>query len=235
MSYTARQLITDAYYVSGVLSRGLETPSGQDVSDGLKLLNDLLAIKTANKRLIPYFREYDLTAVVGQEIYFIPNLIDIESFTFNIGPVRYSSIGLSRKDYFSSGRVDNINALPFQWHTERTTGGMDLYIYFLPSDNFPLKIWGKFGFSSVPTLDTDLSTSFDQFYITYLKYGTAEYICAFNNVALQPQNEKILKEYEMMLVDISPKDLSMQKTSNLQKQPGFSWADVNLGRGYRPI
>lgn len=231
MAYTTTTLITRAYYLSGVVGRDYETPSGSQLQDGLDLLNALLDIKTANDRLIPYFKEYDLTSVTNQETYFIPNLVRAESLTFTLNQVRFSMVEQSRKDYFASPRVNNISALPFHWHQERLKGGTNIYIYFLPSDNYPLQLWGKFSLADV-TLGQDLSLTLDLFYIEYLRYALAEYLCAENNILFQPQAQKKLDEYELIITDISPIDLTTQKASTLQKDSGYNWAYINLGRGY---
>jgi len=234
MAYTARQLITKSYYLSGIVARRLQSVSGNQLSDGLDLLNDLLAVKTVDQRLIPYYREYALTAVIGQEKYFIADLIAVETFTFNIGSVRYSTTPASRKQYFGTGRVDTIQSLPYNWHIERKLGGSDLYIYFLPNTNYPMKIWGKFGLTEVADENVDLSLTYDKFYIEYLRYALAEYICADYNIMFQPQSAQKLKELEYTLIDLSPKDLTLQKFSTLQSDTGVNYADVNLGRGWRP-
>jgi hypothetical protein len=234
MAYTARDLITKSYYLSGIVARNLQTVSGGQLSDGLDLLNDLLAVKTADQRLIPYYREQAITAVIGQEKYFVTDLIAVETFTFNIGSVRYSTTPATRKQYFGTGRVDTIQSLPYNWHIERKLGGADLYIYFLPNTAYPMKIWGKFGLTAVATENVDLSLTYDRFYRVYLKYALAEYICAEYNIVFQPQSAQKLKELENELIYISPNDLTIQKFSTLQSDTGINYADVNLGRGWRP-
>lgn len=234
MTYNTKQLITNAYYLSGIVSRDLQTVSPSQISDGLFLLNSLLNIKSANVRLIPYFKQYDFNAVIGQEKYFVPNLLQIETLTFNIGDVRFSSQYVTRRPYFGSGRVDNIQSLPFSWHFERTLGGTDIYLYFLPQEEFPMKIWGKFALSDV-TLDQDLSLTLDLYYIEYLRYALAEYICNDYNITFSPRGYQRLKELEGIIRDISPPDLSLSKISSLESRPGLNWGDVNLGDGWRPF
>jgi hypothetical protein len=233
MAYPVVQLITNSYYLSGILSRGLQSVTGDQLADGLNLLNAWIAVKTANKRLIPYYTVYDFTAVIGQEMYFIPNLISCETFTFFIGPVRYSMLPQKRITYFGSGRIQNIESLPYSWHIERTLNGANLYIYFLPNIAYPLEISGKFALASV-ALNQDLELTLDQYYIEYLRYGLAEQICAEYNIPLQPQAYARLRELEKIITDISPADFQMQKMSSLQENVSFNYADVNIGRGWRP-
>jgi hypothetical protein len=230
----ARSLIINAFYTAGVSSRTFETVTGEQVTQGLRLLNDLLAEQAITGALIPYYKEYSLNAVAGQEEYFVENLIDVEVFTFNIGPIRYSLKQTDRKKYFGTGRADNIESLPHRWHTERTLNGSNLYIYFLPNTNYPMKVWGKFGFTEITDLCADLSLVYDKYYLNYLKLALAEYICSEYNKALKPGANRILRRLEKKLEWVSPLDLSMQKESTLRRRSRINYGDVNLGQGWRP-
>lgn len=233
MAYTVTKLITNAYYLSGIVARNLQTVTGDQIEDGLDLLNAVLEIKTAGIRLIPYYTQFDFTAVIGQEKYFIPDLISVETFTFFIGPVRYSMQQSMRKQYFGSPRVENIESLPYNWHIERCFGGANLYLYFVPNIAYPLEIMGKFRLSNV-VLNQDLALTMDRFYIEYLRYALAEQICAEYNIPFQPQAQAKLEEYEHKVMDISPPDLSMTKMSSLQRDTALNFGDINLGLGWRP-
>ena len=158
MSYSVTQLITNAYYASGIVSREFETVSGSQVNDGLQFLNDILADKTIEKDMIPYFTKYEFFGVAGQEQYFIPNLEQLETLTFFINNVRYQMREIDRKSYFGSSRANNINSLPFNWHLERCLGGANIYLYFFPQTNYPIEAWGSFRLSSV-VLNQDLNSN----------------------------------------------------------------------------
>lgn len=233
MAYTVTELINRAYYLSQVVSRELQTVTGQQLDDALVWLNALLSLKSAYTRVIPYYQQYEFNAVVGQEEYFIPNLVAPETLTFNIGPVRYSTMYQSRRPYFGSGRVDNITSLPFNWHFERVLNGSNIYLYFLPSAEYPVKIWGKFGFDNV-TLNQDLLLTFDEYYIDYLRYRLALRICSEFGIPMQPQAMAELEELEEAMTDVSPPDMTLSKVSNLQGSTGINWGDINIGRGWRP-
>lgn len=236
MSYTARKLIINAYYLSGIVARELQTVSGQQLSDGLDLLNELLAVKTAHQELIPYYEEYSFNAVANQEKYFVPNLISVETITFTVNNVRFSMRGKQREKYFGNARVNNIAALPYNWHFERTEGGANVYLYFLPNSNYPVKIWGKFGLDSVANENVDMSLVYDKFYMVYLRYALAEFICADYNITFQPQSQKKLDELEQILINISPPDLSIRNISSLTD--GYDRSNITsasvLDSGWRP-
>ncbi len=233
MTYTARQLIDNAWYLSSIVSRNLQTVSGDQASEGLDMLNGLLAMKSADLSYIPYWAVYDFTAVANQEKYFIPNLIAAETLTFYIGPVRYATSPQTRRNYFGAGRVDNISSLPFNWRLERVVGGSNLYLYFLPASTYPLQITAKFAFGTA-TLDQDLSLTMDQFYIQYLTFELAQYMCAYYNVAFTDTAAAMLERYRKVVKQISAPDMSIRKLSSFKKANGMSWADINLGLGWRP-
>ncbi len=226
MTYNAAQLIFDAYTLSGVVAIDFNTVSGSQQSEGLRLLNTILAIKSANVNYIPYYQEYDFNAVINQESYFIPNLVSVESFTFNQQTIRFESSKTARYQYRGTTRADNISSLPFTWRAERTKGGTNISIYPLPVQEFPLKIWGKFSLSSV-TLFQDLSLTLDTFYIEYLRYELAQYICSENNVSFQSESEKTRRAYRKIINQIATPDLRIYKKSSFASG-GINWAFINL-------
>ncbi|MEO6077572.1 MAG: hypothetical protein ABIP54_02185 [Candidatus Andersenbacteria bacterium] len=155
MSYTVTKLINDAYYASGIVSRGFTTVEGSQLNDGLDFLNDILADKTIEKDMVPYYTVYNFFAVAGQEKYFIPGLEELETLTFFLENIRYQMREVGRIQYFGSARADNISSLPFNWHLERCPGGVNIYLYFFPNTNYPIQAWGKYRLAEV-SLNQDL-------------------------------------------------------------------------------
>lgn len=233
MVYPVTKLITNAYYLSGIVARGLQTVNGEDLNDGLDLLNKLLAIKTIDKRKVPFYKEHDFDAVEGQETYFIENLIEADTLTFYIGSIRYSMNKTLRNVYNGSGRVENTESLPYNWKFERTIGGANISMYFLPNTTYPCTLWGKFKLDSV-ALGDDLEEAFELNYIAYLEFGLAQYICQFQGKPVMPFVEQQISILEKIYTDISPKDMSMTKFSSMQKETGLNYGDINIGRGWRP-
>lgn len=234
MAYPARELITRAFYLSQVLSRDLQTPSASEITDGLYLLNALLDYKNTDIRLIPYFTRYEFDTVNGQELYFIPDLLYIDSLTFNIGVVRYSMTDMSRFDYFGTPRVDNIANLPFSYRPERVLGGMNIYVYFLPGGIYQMKMTGKFGLSDV-SLNTDMSQTYDTYYIEYLRHELAQFICGEWGATFPEQAERKYQEMRKKLLEVSPADLAIRKQSYFNQQPPIDWQTVNLSNGWFPF
>lgn len=234
MAYTVRKLLNKAYYLSGIVARNQQTVNGQQITDGLDLLNDLLSLKSTNNRLIPYFSSYSLTAVIDTENYLIPNLIYADSITFNLNTTVRIPIEIqSRKEYFGTVRVNNLTTIPFECNINRAKGGANLYIYPLPNDDYPIAINGKFGLLSNATLNTDLESIYDRFYITYLRYCVAEFICQEMNVSLPVATQIKLESLHQQMLDLSPIDLTPTKLSTLQSNGrSINWGFVNLSGGW---
>jgi hypothetical protein len=232
MAYTTLQLINFAYYESRIVSRGFETVTGDQANDGLIFLNDIIADKTVENGLIPYYQEYDFPAVIGQEKYFIPDLIEVDTFVFYIDTIRYQTENRARREYFGTSRADNIQSLPGSWHMERCFGGANLYIYFKPNQAFPLTLWGQFRLQQV-VINQDLSLTLDRFYINYLKFNLAVRLCDEFNYTVPPGVAKQFAKYEDSISKKSgPMDLRLIKMSSLQRRGGINYGIVNLGHGW---
>ena len=234
MPTTVNDLISNAYYTSGIISREFETVSGGQIGDGLSWLNDIIGEKAVDEGMIPYETTYNLNAVIGQEEYFIPDLIQVNTLTFFINNVRYSMKEEKRNNYFGSARTESIKSLPYKWYVERELGGAKLYIYFLPNQDYPLEIHGIFMLQEV-ALGDDLELTLDRFYRTYLRYALADRICAEYNQETSVNIQKQLGKYEAFINKKSRKiDLSINKNPVNYADRNINYAVVNLGRGWFP-
>jgi|SRR5277367_261479 len=232
MAYTTNQLISGAYYASGVVSREFETVDSPQIGDGLGWLNNIILEKSVDEGMIPYETTYNSNFIIGQQIYYIPNLIQIDTLVFYLDEVRYAMKYEKRNAYFGTSRVENIQTLPFEWYFERQFGGGNLYIYFFPDQNYPFEIHGIFLPPPV-ALGQDLTLTLDDFYITYLRYALADRICAEYNFVTPPGVMKQLGKYEAFINKNSRVlDLRIMKTSSLQKRGNFNYAFINLGHGW---
>ncbi len=260
MTYTAQQLITRSWFLSGIVARNLQYPTGDQITDGLQMLNDLLNFKQIETDLIPYWQYITFNATASQEFYFLPYVAAIETSTFNLGVVRYPMVSSSRTNYFGSSRVDNISTLPFSWNFERGVGGGTFGMYFIPDQAYPIKLKAKIFLFDV-SLSTDMQDvtasftnpysvptytaytfinngiqGYDSSYLEYLRYALARYMASEYGVEFNPQSERIFQSYQRKLMYMDPPDLSMKKLSILQadQNPGYTWGDVNIGMGWRP-
>ena len=234
MAYLVSTLITRSYYLSQILARDLQTLTGSMEEDGLFLLNESLEEKGSDLSLIPYYKQFTLTTAQGTEMYFIPNLAEADTVTFNIGEVRFSMNELTRKEYFGSPRVDELQALPFSYRIERCLGGANLYLYFVPNQDYVVNIWGKFSLTDV-TLNQDLSLTYDGFYISYLRHYLASKLCSEYGQTFPDGAQKEFMRIEKKLKSASPADLSISKQSFFNSGSTFDWQWCNLSRGWYPF
>lgn len=235
MTYLTSNLITDSYYLSSIVSRDFETPTGDQMSDGLRLLNDLLSDRTIDNGTIPYSKKELITATPGVSVYPIPNLINMEIFVFYIQSIRYETRNQQRYEFFGTWRATAIQSLPFEWHFERNLGGGTLYLYFIPDVAYPLEIWGTFALSSVTEFQ-DLSLTLDTFYTNFLKYLLAQRLCEYNSWAV-PQSiaMQIEKYYQWINKSTNVMDLRQRKVSSLATNTAINYGLVNLSNGWVPV
>lgn len=234
MAYTTNQLVSGAFYASGIVSREFETLSGPQLSDGIDWLNEVLGEKAVDMDMIPYESTYDLTLLPGVEEYYIKDLIEIDTLTFTIDSVRFSIQKTPRNQYFSSTRVNGLDSLPVRWFMDRELGGARLYVYFTPNKSYQAEIKGVFRLSSVAQGD-DLSLTLDKFYTTYLRYALASKLCDEYSLAVPVGVSRQLSKYEAMISKQSrPLDLHITKQSTLQGSSTGSWAAANLFSGFVP-
>lgn len=233
MPITALKLITEAYYLAGITSREIETVSQPQISDGLNALNDILAVMRVDIDHIPYYDQIEFNTVSGQEMYHVANLVSIETLTFNLNTVRFSTYKNSRDKYFGSSRSDILQTLPFGFFAERKLNGMNIYFYPIPNAAYPIKVNGKIWMNNVELM-TNLSALFDDFYCVYLKYKICDYLCQMYNQSVPPLVARELVKLEELTRDISPKDLTIQRASPFNCQAGVNWAMVNLCKGTIP-
>lgn len=257
MVYTVNNLISDAYNCSGVVGKEFEQVSGQQYTEGLGYLNSVLAKKTADKSGIPYYLEYNANFIIGQEQYYIPGLISIDTLTFFISnppdpiivnpvpapptpgvapagnQVRYALRKVERKQYWATPRANQIQSLPYQYYVERQFGGASLYVYFLPIQPYQFQIWGLFSLNNV-ALNQDLSLTLDQFYIDFIKFELAARICAEYDYNFPEGAAAQLAEYQAIIDKREQRlDLTQQTISPLsQIGDGVNYAWANLGTGW---
>lgn len=234
MPYNTNELISDAYYASGVVSREFETVSGGQVADGLKWLNNIITEKNVDDGMIPFEDTVELNFIANQEKYFIEGLIAIDTIVFYLQSVRYAMRFQDRNRYFGTSRAENISTLPFEWYFERALGGGNLYVYFKPDQNYPVLIKGSKMLPPV-ALFQDLSLSYEEFYTTYLKWALVDRICSEYNFTTPPNALRQLGKYEAFIASKSKTlDLTVERTSTLQKRGSYNYAQINIGRGFMP-
>lgn len=229
----ASELITQAWYFSGIVQREGEQPSDTQSADGLTQLNSLLSKFSIDGKGIPYTNHNVITLIAGQESYTVPNLIQIQALTYEIETVRYPLRQDSIYRYFGTSRANNIDSLSYHFYPQRILGGMQLWFYFLPYQDMPLNITGIYALTSVD-FSTNLDTLIDDFYQWYLVFKLAKRFCDFYGNELPQGSMTELNDYEKRIEGINPPDLTVRTVGLFDNKNALSWAQVNLGRGWTP-
>jgi hypothetical protein len=232
MPTTTRQLITKSLYLSGLVARDFQTISGSELRDTHDLLNSILSFKAIDSRKIPYFEERQFPTVIvpsPQEKYFIPGLISVETLTYELNSARIPMRSVERYDYFNTYRIATLPNLPSVYHVEKCIGGANIFLYPLPNSVYIFTMYANFRLMEV-TIDQDLELTFDKFYIEYLRYLLASYVCDFYEISLPIAVQRRLDEYESEMVDTSPVDFTMKKVSTLnQRNWPYHDSTTNIG------
>lgn len=229
-----RELITNAWYLSGLVARELQTVSGQQITDGLDILNDFLAEQSATGKKIPYYDRITISSVFNQQEYFINNAILVDSVTYTIKSVRYPMIRQSRYDYWATARVNDISSLPYSYYAERAVNGMKLFVYFSPDQQInEFEVTARLALAEV-TLDQELNGVLDRFYTQYLKYSIAKRYCQFYNTSFSEEKDHVRQTLENSIKDVNYMDFTRTNVSPLCSSANFTYIQANLGKGWVP-
>lgn len=233
MGFNVTQLIEIAYNQANIAPINYTPLSPDQLKLGLYSLNQMLGQVSIDDGLIPYWKDYEGTFVVNQETYEIPNLINIQTFTFILNEnVRYPIYPDNYRDYWGSTKPLNIQTLPGVYSLIRDIGGSKVSITPSPDKAYPFTIRGAFGLLDAGYND-DLSEIYDQYYITYLTALTARMICINSSMAIPPQLELHIKDYDTKIRNKSqPLDLTNTYTSVFDGGSTFNYMQAYVGKGY---
>ena len=232
MPLTVNQLITDAYHIGDIVSIDFELPTGAQITTGLRLLNGILDESSLDSVLIPFYTHELFNTVIEQEIYEIPNLIECTSLTFNINTVRFPMVRDSLNRYNATGRVDNITSLPFHYYVEKYNGGSRIYLYFVPSQIFQMRITGKF---TIPEeeLNENILANYPAYYCKWLTYRLAAELCELYGIQTNPEVTKRLNNLERRLNKMVGADLTIDKYRFIGRPPvDDMYGQANIGKGW---
>lgn len=227
------ELINKAWILAGAVGRDLDQVKGSQGIDGLDWLNIVLSEMAEDGMTIPYIQEVEVTMIVGQEKYFVPNLIQASTVTFNLDEVRFSLIRQQINDFKGSFRVNNINSLMVNYYVQRVIGGSDIYFYFKPSQDYPVHINGKFAVGNVQFND-DLNLVADLFFQSYIMYRLANKLALWYGLTPLPGLANELMAGEHRIKTINSPDMTFKPTGLLMGNQALNWAQINVGRGWMP-
>jgi hypothetical protein len=202
---TVKQFLKDAYqYVSA--SSPTVPLQGFDTSDGLRIMNDLIADYSSSSLLLTIARKIELTVQIGQQFVtfgaadYLPTpnytggrLSNLENAWLNLGGVDYPLIDESRNVFFGSYKYFPQKGLPRFVIITNDLDVTTMQLYPSPSQQYNLWVYGKF---QLPTLiETDLMSLVPQYYQRYLKYAIARELALFKGRS-NAWDEKLEARYQ---------------------------------------
>ena len=122
-----------------------------------------------------------------------------------------------RGRYDGENRVNDTQAPPGYFNYEKVLGGVNLSVWPLPSSDYTVTITGLFALSSV-TMNTDLSLTYDDFFIVFLKLLVIRRLAA-------KYKRKLDQTYKDMLVE------AKEAIENSFNEPDFTSTPLSLVDG----
>lgn len=233
MAVTALELINEALRTATLVGRSFNTAPKEYTSVGLKVLQQLITETSANNKMNPFYTPLEFTADIGETAYEIEGLVDIATLTFEWQQVRYPCDYKTRTEFYGGFRANNVLTLPLTYTFERTKDGATIYVYPFPDKEYIFTTWAQFEMDSDFTFTTDLLATLPKYYIDFLEYAMAGRLCVKFGRPVPPDVLRLEKYYRNLIaMQISPPDFSMQKISTLSSIPGIDYGQVNIGKGY---
>ncbi len=90
-----------------------------------------------------------------------------------------------------------------------------------------MKLSAKYALTTV-TLDTDMSLTYDQYYLEYLRYSLAVRICEDWGTTVPDATRAKYNEMQKKLMEVSPADLSLNKRGYFTGAPALDWQLINI-------
>lgn len=248
MAYPIRQLIIEAYYLSGLVSRETETVSGEELEEGRHYLNIILSNNTINGERIIYSQSTKGTLNISSNTIYVPKLFCVQTITLYNGNIRYPLTRLDRDQFYGTSSIHALESIPVYYHEElsilpldltenQPTEGMRINVYPCANTNYEYVIHGKFGFDEIKpeNLSDDALKLWAYYYINYLTLSLAKRLNATTDIAFPVATQELLKSVEQELCSKNTKDYSMK----IMNPFGFNESSscfplVNLGTGYIP-
>ena len=204
MSKTANQLVIDAIYQSGLIPQENQSIPAYMIAQGMTLLNDIILMWGSDTSLAPYQNEVRFNFVANQERYTFgigdqydvntQPMIDITSFTYNVGPGSDSNLFFQceqmNEPQYASILYRNVSTYPGQYLMRCFPEYTEIIVQPLPQDAYPVQLLLK---ARLPTIQQyeDLECKFPPGFLLNLKYQLMlDYMDAFG---MEPSPAFILK------------------------------------------
>lgn len=219
---SVREFIQDAYQIISAATPTVPL-HGNDLSQGIAVLNRLLGQYAANGLMLTISKQVDFAIGIGQgEITFgepdyIPTpdvvdegrLVNLLNAWVTLQGVTYPLIDESRTEFFSSYKYEPLRGLPRFIIVKPETNLTRVQVFPAPSQPYDLSVYAKFQISKL-TSNMDMS-SLPTYYQMFLQFALAKYLAVFKArmAAWTPELEAMYRDLEKDMIAASSQNLNI--------------------------
>ena len=219
---SVRSFINDSYQI---ISAGSPTVPlhGNDLSQGIAILNRLLNQYSANGLMITVSKQVDFMLGIGQgtikigepdytptpDIVTPGRLVNLLNAWVTLQNVTYPLIDESRTEFYSSYKYATLTGLPRYIIIVPQTNLTSVQVFPGPSQPYQLSLYGKFQLSAL-TANDDMG-ELPSYYYMFLQFALAKYISVYKSraAAWTPMLEQMLQDLEKDMVASSSTNLDI--------------------------
>lgn len=228
----ANILIQNSYRWAEIIAETGESPDADQLTTGLNIFNKLLRKISTDGNEIPLLTNEEINVPQGTEVLTLDGWIKLTKVQYDLGSVRYDVKLLTLNEFLNKSRIQNNSGIMYIGYPLRTPTGIDLQLFFKPSRDYDMFLWGYKILSTV-TLATDLS-GIELFMQDYLEIQLAVDLQQFYQLKPSPYLVSQVSDYLKKFERLKEKRIDCYGMSLGTGNLFDSLPDLNIGRGYSP-
>jgi len=234
MATVVELLIQDAYRFSEILGEG-EIANADELTVGLRWLNIAIDEINIDGIEIPLLTEEVFAMTLGEETQVLPDWIAITNLQYALGNILLDIDLLTQNEYLKTARIQSTSGVPGVAYPKRTPTGIDLKVFFKPSQAYPMHVHGYKILTQLAVGDT--LTGLQNFMKGYLLFKLAADLRTYYNLSAMPSLDTRVALYRERFNHIKERRLDCVVTTahaggNKSYRGGI--AQYNIGRGWSP-
>jgi len=227
-----KSLVQDAYIWAQIIAERGESADATQLRQGSTLLNIILRTINITGREIGLITKEDFTLIAGQNFFQLDNFTKLLKVQFLLGNTLLDIVLMDLNDFYNNARIQTTKGIPYQGYAQRTPAGIELQLFFIPSENYPITVQG---YKDLGPLDlNDTLAGIESFMQDYLLFKLAYKLQTYYQL---PPTQFILEEVAALdkkLETLHPKrtDINIRRVGDSTYGRGLPF--LNLGRGWMP-
>lgn len=228
-----KSLIQKAYTYANIIAEEGEETDAKELQRGLDLLNILIEEINIDSEESSLLSQEDFSLVAGSQTLDLPDWTKILKIQYLIGSTIYDIVLLSLNEFLNKRRVTTTNGIPLIGYPKRTDSGIELNMYFIPSTDYSLTVYGYKNLSTVSLTDT--LTGKLAFIQNYLLFKLAQDLRIYHQKEISPFLQARIIRLRERLFKIKETVIEMNTYSMGTAVSSESYTAINnLGRGWMP-